>query len=142
MAWLERKPGGNYLVVFRFQGTKFARSVKTDSEVEAKGRLARLEETIRLVEARRIPIPAGCDDVAGFLLSDGQVVTPQRKPSRVTLGQAFDGYLNSLPRDAYESSTLRITQFRMNVLRRLIGKNTPLASNDIKGFILGKNRLL
>lgn len=129
MAWLQRKTkDGNFLILFRFRGHKFSRSLRTKSEAEALTRKARLEETIGLVEHGRLVVPTECDDVAEFLLTDGKIRVPIPQPQLVTLEQAFAGYLQSLPRDAYEQSTLSITRFRMNVLRRIIGKNTPIGA--------------
>ncbi|MEZ6121270.1 MAG: hypothetical protein R3C28_32535 [Pirellulaceae bacterium] len=129
MAWLQRKnKGSNFLIQFRFQGRKFSRSLKTNSETEALACKARLEETIRFVENGRILLPTPCDDVAGFLLSGGKTPARTEPQKLIALDQAFDGYLKSLPRNSYEPSTLSITKFRMNVLRRLLGKNTPLRS--------------
>ncbi len=67
MAWLERKPNGKYLIQFRFDGSKYARSLKTKSESQALARKTRLEETIRLVDTGRIEIPTDCADLAAFL---------------------------------------------------------------------------
>jgi len=68
MAWLQQDPSGNYHISFRL----FKRSLRTSNEKDARTRLDRLEETIRLVEAGRIEIPTEID-LPRFLLSDGKL---------------------------------------------------------------------
>ncbi len=43
MSTLENR-AGNYRVVFRFQGRKYARSLKTDDKTQAEACLARLKD--------------------------------------------------------------------------------------------------
>ena len=72
MAWLQQDPSGNYHISFRFGGRKFKRSLRTHREKEARTRVDRLEENIRLVEAGRIELSTETD-IPTFLLSDGKL---------------------------------------------------------------------
>ena len=82
MAWLEQHPtAGTFQIVFRLGEAKFKRSLKTDDPREAAGRLARVEENIRLVESGRLVLPEHADP-ASFLLSDGKLNgKPQGRPN-------------------------------------------------------------
>ena len=91
MAWLQEDPSGNYHISFRFGGRKFKRSLHTSVEADARGRLNHLEETLRLVEAGRIEIPA-CTDVATFLLSDGKLNGKPVLTKPLGLQQLFDDF--------------------------------------------------
>lgn len=61
MASLQQYSNGIFHVHFRFAGKRFKRSLKTRNTTEANRRLARLSETIRLVEMGRLEIPADQD---------------------------------------------------------------------------------
>lgn len=105
MAWLQEDPSGNFHVSFRFGGRKFKRSLRTSKAKEAKARLERLEENIRLVEAGRIEIAIDAD-IPTFLLSDGKldakfVVTPSLR-----LEELFEQFFDNLPEGHLEETTL------------------------------------
>ena len=51
----------------------YQRSAKTDDAVEAAGVVSRVEETIRLLERGRLPMPADADPGI-FIMSDGTQV--------------------------------------------------------------------
>jgi hypothetical protein len=73
MAWLELEPSGRYHVAFRSEDRKPKKSLANRSRGQAEIRLARLEETIQLVECGRLEISSEVD-VATLLLSDGKPV--------------------------------------------------------------------
>ena len=70
MAWLEQLSNGRYHVAFRYAGQKLKKSLHTTDSNDAKARLHRLEENIRLVESGRLALPEDAD-VATFLLLEG-----------------------------------------------------------------------
>jgi len=120
MAWLELESSGRYHVAFRFGDRKFKRSLSTRSKGQAETRLARLEETIRLVESGRLEIPIDAE-VATFLLSDGKLNGKPRIKKSLTLAGLFGDYRGSLPEDSLESGTIYTTNIHINHLLRILG---------------------
>lgn len=87
MASLEQR-NGSYRVVFRLNGQKYARSLKTSEESQALLALAQLEDNLRRVELGTLSIHDG-DDPVVVLLSSGnatkrpQIETPPDRKVRV-----------------------------------------------------------
>lgn len=105
MAWLQEDPSGNYHISFRFGGRKFKRSLRTSRAKEARSRLDRLEENMRLVEAGRIELSADAD-IPTFLLSDGKLNGKLVFIQPLTIKELFDNFFASLPDGNLEESTL------------------------------------
>ena len=128
MAWLEQKTeGGTFHIRFRLGEEKFRRSLRTKDRREANTRCARVEENLRLVEAGRLVIPQEAD-VVTFLLSDGQLNGKLKPQKRVSLGQLFAKYKESLPEGALETNSLRIAEIHMRHFARTISKRVNLRS--------------
>ncbi|MEW4566008.1 site-specific integrase [Bremerella sp. JC770] len=135
MASLELR-GKKYAVIFRFGGLKFSRSLKTSSEVEARSRLSRLEENLRLVEAGRLILPDDADP-ATFLLSDGNI---NQKPRlrRLTIGELFEKFFLDLPENTLEKNTLGTMKIHQRHLVRKLGEkfDVPrLSLADLQGYV-------
>ncbi len=110
------KRNNNYHIVFNYGTKKYTRSLKTSKRFEAKARLQRLEENIRLVESGRLEIPTTANP-ATFLLSDGKLQSndvPIAEP--LTLKSLFDGFFDSLPDDSLEESTRKMMQIHVRHL--------------------------
>lgn len=126
MAFLESDPAtGVYRVRFRFGGREFKRSLKTTSERAALARVARIEETVALVEQGRIELPTNAD-IGTFFLSDGKLAGKPELPKVRTLGELFEHYLNSLPEGAKERSTIACEKIHMEHLKKHLGSKAPL----------------
>ena len=141
MASLENRTG-YFSIVFRFGGSKFTRSLKTNSKREAQGRKLRLEENIRLVESGRLEIPANAD-VATFLLSDGKV------DRRITLGDAltlqafFDAFFDAVPDDNLEPTTLSTMSVHKRHFERHLGARYPvrqLVLADLQAYVAKRTK--
>lgn len=94
MAYLELdSTSGFYRVRFRYQGRPYKRSVKTADQAEAAGVVARVDETIRLLERGRLEMPTVEDlskehlyevdpDLEGFYVNfdpaDANVYDPEK----------------------------------------------------------------
>ena len=76
---------GFFKVRFRLQGIACKRSLKTNDPKEAKAVVARIEETIRLVERGRLDMPTDADPVA-FVMSDGKQTSTDIAPKIRTMG--------------------------------------------------------
>ncbi len=125
MASLQQYPNGIFHVHFRFAGERVKRSLKTRSLTEANSRLARLSETIRLVEMGRLEIPAD-QDAATFLLADGKPIAVKNRSTVCTLAQLFCAYDESLPPGAKEDSTLEGERIHRGHLLRLLKSRRSL----------------
>ena len=108
MASVSVDPVSNqFHIRFRFAGQAFKRSLKTESPKEATAALARVEETLSLLQRGVLELPADADP-ATFLLSAGKTKQrPQKAEKALTLGQLIDSYLKSLPEQAKEKTTLK-----------------------------------
>jgi len=124
MAWLEER-SGLYRIVFRYAGTKYRHSLKTDDPKEAQGCLSRLEENLRLLERGRVEIPSGAD-LALFLVSDGKLNGKPAVEKPFTLEQFFQGYQDTLPEGSKEANTRYTEDIHIEHLLRLIGKRTNI----------------
>ena len=98
MASVSVNPVSNqFHIRFRFAGQAFKRSLKTAILREATAALARVEETLSLLQRGVLELPADADP-ATFLLSAGKTKhRPQKAAKPLTLGQLIDSYLKSLP---------------------------------------------
>jgi len=123
MASLQKYPSGIYHVHFRFAGQRFKRSLKTRNHVEAKGRVARLRDTIRLVEIGRIDLPYD-QDVGAFLLTDGKQIAERSFSEVRSLKQLFATYDVVWPPGAKEESTLEGEQIHPRSPRRWLDTAT------------------
>jgi integrase len=126
MAWLERNPtSGRYKISFRWEGRKVRRTIRAKTQVEAESVLARLEETLDLVERGRIEVPGGVD-VATFLLSDGKLAsspTRDRQPARpLTAGELAAKYLATHSNGAREANTLLTVRIHLNHVSATLGE--------------------
>jgi len=137
MAWLELEPSGRYHVAFRFGDRNFKKSLSTKSRGQAGTRLARLEETIRLVESGRLEIPAEAE-VVTFLLSDGKLNGKPTIKKSLTLAGLFEGYRRSLPEDSLESGTIYTTNIHINHFLRILGPRfgpRRLSLGDLQRYV-------
>jgi hypothetical protein len=143
MAWLEQHPtAGTIQIVFRFGETKFKRSLKTDDAREAAGRLARVEENIRLVESGRLVMPEHAD-AGAFLLSDGKLNGKPKVAERLAVSELITRYKATLPKGSLEPESLRIAELHMRHFVRILGVRQKLAElelDDLQRYVLKRSR--
>ena len=126
MPSLELNPTSNrYHIRFRFGGKSFKRSLKTSDKVSAQAAVARVSETILLVERGVIEMPTGAD-VATFLLSNGRRSEKPKLECTLTLRDLFAQYLTSLPSHAKEDSTLETEQIHLRHFERGLPLGKPI----------------
>lgn len=141
MASIEKR-GHSYRIVFRFDGRKFTRSLKTSSERDATASLARLEDNLRRVELGTLSIPEG-SDVATFLLSDGKKTVNRRRAEVNTIAQLFDAYFASLPVNSLEESTLASMHIHRDHFLRIVGPKVHIQSlqlDDLQRYVEVRSR--
>ena len=127
MPSLELNPSSNrYHVRFRFAGRAFKRSLKTSDRMEAEAALARVTETMSLVDRGVLELPTGAD-VTAFLLSYGKrSKKPEIEPT-LSLRDLIAKYQSSLPSHAKEASTLETEEIHLRHFRRYLPMGRPLA---------------
>ncbi len=97
MAWLEKKTKVSpYRVVFRVGKRRVARSLKTKNPRLTRARLARIEETLLLIDSGRLPVPSAVE-FAAFVISDGKLVA--NAPGRAVWGVGIDSPKKDVKRE-------------------------------------------
>jgi integrase len=144
MASVSFDPASNqFHIRFRFAGQAFKRSLKTAIQKEATAALARVEETLSLLQRGVLELPAEADP-ATFLLSGGKTKQrPQKVEKALTLGQLIDSYLKSLPEQAKEKTTLKTEATHIKHFRARLPMSKAvdsLTTNDIQQFINAESR--
>ena len=137
MAWLQTDPSGNIHLSFRFGGKKFKRSLKTQEQSKAEGRLHRLIENIRLVESGRLELPANAD-VATFLLSDGRLDGTPMVARSVNLNELFQTFFDQMPDDSLEANTEKGMKIHWRHLERHFGPRfriQQLIREDLQRYV-------
>lgn len=143
MASLRFDPrSGYYFARFRFQGREYSRSLKTGSLREARGAVARLDDTLRLIEQGRLEVPVDAD-WGEFLLSEGKITGREKVLPRLSLSKLFELYEDSLPAGSKEDSTLKGERTHFSHLKRHLGKSTvaqELSPAAIQGYVATRSR--
>jgi integrase len=123
---------GSYRIVFRFDGQKFRRSLKTDNERSAKAALARVEDNLSRLEMGQLLLPDGAD-LPTFLLSDGRLQQrPTLKVERYrTLGELLDDFVATLTVGVLEPTTEHCVRIHARHFKRVLGEGKPLRSLDL-----------
>ncbi|MCP4175458.1 MAG: tyrosine-type recombinase/integrase [Fuerstiella sp.] len=127
MASIQRDASGNFHIRFRFGGQQFRRSLQTKHRRKAEASASHIEENIRLVNEGRLTLPPGAD-VTTYLLSDGRLDVPVRVVPVLRIGQLFERYARSIPRDTLEATSICTVKVHMGHVTRLIGSRTLVNS--------------
>jgi integrase len=136
MASLEKR-NGRFRLVFRLDGAKISRTLRTRVPKEAEATLARLEDNLRRLELGLLTLPNDADPVV-FLLSDGRVSEAPRVGTVRTLRELFDRYLGSIPTGALEEATIAGMKIHIAHLYRILGERFSiqgLALPDLQSYV-------
>ncbi len=95
---------GQYLILFRYGGRQFQRSLKTGSQKRANAICGRVEETLQLLQLGRLEIPSEAD-AGDFILSDGKRNGKPTLPKRHTIGDLLQLYGDRPKQQAKEATT-------------------------------------
>lgn len=125
MASLEQR-NDTFHVVFRFNGVKYTRSLKTSDETTAEGWKANIEETLRDIKRGKLPFPTG--DVAEYILSGGKTQLRSLEPADLTLKQLFADFFADIPAGSREESTIYGMKIHEGHLRRILGDDFSVSS--------------
>src|SRR4051812_13938615 len=123
MASLEER-SGRFRLVFRYGGRKFHHALGTRDRREAEGCLARLEESLRLLERGRLMPPPGAD-LPVFLLSDGRGASKPQIAPVLTLADLSERY-RATQIGALEESTLATIGTHLGHLTETLGAKFPV----------------
>jgi integrase len=135
MAWLQQTASGTYHISFRFAGKKYKRSLGTKSERGANSKRIRLEDTIEKLESGWLEFPEGAD-VPTFLLTEGksssrkvEIAAPVpvvKAAVPLSLKKIFELYLDALPVNSLEATTIATMKIHQRHLERKLGKRFVL----------------
>lgn len=143
MASVQQYPGGNFHVCFRFGGQRYKWSLKTRLQRKAEAAASRIEENIRLVEEVRIELPEDVD-IPVYLLSDGKLADKPKQSTRtIKLGNLFDNYLNAVPTDSLESTSIVTMRVHIRHVQRILGATRTLKSlrkADLQAYVTQRSR--
>lgn len=140
MASLEKDDeSGFFRARFRFRGKSYKRSLKTRDPRAARSAIARIDETIRLIECGRFIVPKDAN-VAAFIMSDGKLTGKETNQADQiqALGELLDTYRENIPAGAKEQSTLDCEDIHIRHLKRHFGVNKRLGDlrvQDIQAYL-------
>ncbi|MEZ6136975.1 MAG: hypothetical protein R3C53_18935 [Pirellulaceae bacterium] len=147
MASLQREPTQVFHVVFRYDRTRFKRSLETKTESIALARLEEIEETIKLLRDGRIRVPENIASGA-FILAGGRLERVKQKSTRpkaepaihgeISLAQLFQNFFDALPPDNLEANTLKTMHTHERHFVRLFKCSFPikrLTGHDLQHYV-------
>lgn len=139
MASLRLSKGGDgYLMIFRFGGKQFSRSIGTDDPKEAEARRKRVDATLHDLKTGKLPIPEDCPDVATFILSDGKATAGAKLVKHTTLKELWDRYRAETPETAKEVTTRLTERIHFSHLFRHLGEQAAvplLTTTNLQQYI-------
>jgi hypothetical protein len=136
MASLAQQPSGNFVIHFRFAGTRFNRSLQTKDQKEAAETKSLIERTLRLIKQgeKSPPENATTDEVWQFVLTGGKVSSRPAVRRGVNVQSAWDDYFNSIPHGAKEETSVATEQTHSRHFLRHFGSNTAFSAIDAKAL--------
>ena len=136
MASLEQR-NGRFRVVFRYDGEKYARSLKTTSEKAAAASVARLEDNLRRLELGTLTVPDDTD-VPTFLLSDGRRNGKLKTPKIRFLRELLDAFVAQIPANSIEESSRHLMETHVRHLKKVFGARLPVSGvhfSSLQGYV-------
>lgn len=108
MASLRKRPSGGYYLEFRYRGSRYHRSLQTDSPAEARQFKAVVERSLTLLKEGVLHLPdqVTANDLWQFLRSGGRCSQLPQVLISPPLGDICDEYLASFNHGTKEDSTL------------------------------------
>ena len=146
MASIEKR-GGKYLVIFRYEGKKYGRSVGTDKLQKAQIVKAQIERNMELVSIGVLEVPAGCDVFDFFLTGkaldfaqkiEKEEIVKKHENSKISIERLFNMYFDAFLKESIEENSFGMLETHRNNLERLIGKRTKAATfgtGDIQKYV-------
>lgn len=129
MASLRKDRGGSYLVMFRWAGRQYTRSLDTRDQETAAIAVARVDETIMRLKRGWATVPEGVDP--GVFITSGGMLT--ERPGRgieasglIRLGDLFDRHSADIPDGVKQASTRTTEKIHCSHLRRVLGESKPI----------------
>ena len=129
MASLEKR-NNIYRIVFRLDGQKFSRSLRTKSKAAADLALAQLKDGLHRIKLGVLTLDPS-DDVVTALMSSGNIRQKQKTIKSLRLGKLLDEYLASIPENSIEQTTRGMLNTHIRHLKRLIGVRASVKSVNL-----------
>ena len=136
MAFVEQR-GNRFRLIFKFNGARFAHSLRSANRKIADAIRGGVERTILQIHQRLLVIPDGAD-VKEFILTGGQSVSVPAvqaaapvdippPPAALTLAQLKDKYLSALGIGSVEQNSLDTVTMHLRHFDRSFGTQFPIA---------------
>lgn len=146
MAFLAKK-GAVFVGRFRFENNEYKRSLKTDSESEAKNALRIIEVTLHRLLTGQTVIPEGCD-VGDFIVSGGTATPPKPQTPRLnypTTETLIDRYLDSRE-GVISPSYLYSQKIHLGHFKKFLGSGLEKPCNVVtqavvERYLLGRRKI-
>ncbi|QDT11999.1 hypothetical protein [Planctomycetes bacterium K23_9] len=132
MASLQQEPTGTFHVVFRLDGKRYKRSLRTKIESKAAARRDEIQETINLLRRGRLSVPDGVAAI-DFVMNDPNVsVKPKSAPAEspakaespsipaLTLKELFTKFFDAMPPGILEDTTPKTMRLHVRHLIRIL----------------------
>ena len=127
MSSLQKDPSGNFHVCFRFQRTRYKRSLKTKSEKRANSIVSKLDERVWLIKSGHLEVPEN-DDVGNYLIFGNQAKrqhqptpTQKRPVQKLSMSQLFDQYFDTIGNGSLDAETIKMLQIHRRHLEKGLG---------------------
>ena len=127
MASAIRDRSGNYLVKFRWGKREFTKSLHTKEETVADLGVARVNDALMRLKRGLLEMPPEAEP-GEFIVSGGTLTAKPKPADRIkplTLGELFNLYVESVPK---EPNTLRTIRIHQNHIEKVLRTDTPVES--------------
>ena len=139
------RPTGTFHVVFRINGKRYKRSLRTKVESTAAARRDEIQETINLLRRGRISVLDGVT-ASDFVMDDGKAKSPAKSDAKeespnapaITLKDLFGKFFDTMPLGTLEESTLKTMRLHQRHLIRIFKarfKIQQLTKQDLQRYI-------
>lgn len=136
------KHSKQYHIRFRYLGTEYKRSLKTKDRRAAEAALARIEETLRLLEVGRLEMPPEAESGL-WIVSNGKVSGKAAVRKVATLKELFDTYVENSPPGHHEENSAETEELHRTHLLRVLGGGTRVAAmrpKDVQRYVTERAR--
>ena len=143
MATLKQHESGIYRVRFWFGGKQYFRSLETDSEKAAIGRLATIEETIGLIKTGRLTIPEDVEDIGAWIVSGGKVAAKPKVKEIHTLKDVVSDYFAAIPTGAKSPNSIATEKTHLNHFIEILKGATPIDAigvAELQSYVTKRSR--
>ncbi len=143
MATIKRHQSGVWRIRFWFDGSQYFRSLETEDENTARGVLATVEETLRLLKTGRLAIPHDTESIGAWIVSGGKVASRPRTMEVRTLKQVVSDYFASLPTSAKAATSIATERIHLDHFIQILHASTRIdriGVNELQAYVTKRSK--